>query len=450
MELAPPKTVKEVQSLNGKIAVLNRFVLRATDKCLPFFCTLKRSFEWTDECQKAFEELFLYLAVSRTAVSAALVREKDKVQRPVYFISRALRGEEERYLQIEKLAFALVTAERKLKPYFQAHTINVLTDKPLQKAMSSPEAGGWMALWVIELSEFDIQYQIRTAVKGQIVDDFIVEFTFTEDQGAEEAPVWSIHMDRSSNKHAGGAGVVLHTPEGDKIECMIRLDFSTTNNEAEYEALIAGLDLAIAAGAKSMVVFSDSQIVTSQVNGSYECKNERMKREENQDADQLAIAASAELMIVPDQVLSFVQLSSLIDSTGVQEVSSEHFWMNPIVAYRKDGKLPNDKEAARKLKVKAAQFVLIKNILYKRGFSRPYLRCLTSEESNYVMREVHEGICGNHSGSRSLVHKLLRAGYYWPTMQKDADAYVRACDKCQRFGNFIRQPTEELTPMTAP
>jgi len=72
------------------------------------------------------------------------------------------------------------------------------------------------------------------------------------------------------------------------------------------------------------------------------------------------------------------------------------------------------------------------------------------EEADYVMREVHKGICGNHSGSRSLIHKLVRAGYYWPTMQKDAEAYVRACDKCQRFSNIIRQPTEELTPMTAP
>ena len=92
---------------------------------------------------------------------------------------------------------------------------------------------------------------------------------------------------------------------------------------------------------------------------------------------------------------------------------------------------------------------MIKDVLYKRGFSRPYLRCLGIEEADYVIREVHEGIYGNHSGSRSLVHKLVRAGYYWPTMQKDTEAYVKTCDKCQRFNNIIRQPTEELTPMTA-
>ena len=116
----------------------------------------------------------------------------------------------------------------------------------------------------------------------------------------------------------------------------------------------------------------------------------------------------------------------------------------------KDGTLPDSKKAARKLKVRATQFVLIKDVLYKQGFSRPYLRCLGPKEANYVIREVHEGICGNHSESWSLVHKLIQVGYYWLTMQKDAQAYFKAYNKCQRFGHVIGQPTEELTPMMAP
>ena len=105
------------------------------------------------------EELYLYIAVSQAAVSAALVRDEGGSQRLVYFISRAFRGAEERYPRMEKLAFALITAARKLKPYFQAHTIVVLTDQPLKRAMSSLEAVGRMALWAIELSEFDVQYR---------------------------------------------------------------------------------------------------------------------------------------------------------------------------------------------------------------------------------------------------------------------------------------------------
>ena len=97
------------------------------------------------------------------------------------------------------------------------------------------------------MSEFDIQYRPRTAIKGQIVVDFIAEFTHNEDKGAEESPHWSIYTDRSSNRQAGGAGIMLLSPEGDTIECMVRLDFPATNNESEYEALIAGLDLAKAA-----------------------------------------------------------------------------------------------------------------------------------------------------------------------------------------------------------
>ena len=209
LELKPPRTVKAVQSLNGKVAALNRFVSKATDKCLPFFRVLKKSFEWTDECQKAFEDLkkylssppllsssmlgeklYLYIAISQAAVSAALVKEEGGSQRPVYFISRAFRGAEERYPR---------TAAWKLKPYFQAHTIIVLTNQPLKKAMSSPEAAGRMALWAIELSEFDVQYHPRTAVKGQIVADFIAEYTQSRDKGAEGHRLWSIHTDESSN-----------------------------------------------------------------------------------------------------------------------------------------------------------------------------------------------------------------------------------------------------------
>ena len=138
---------------------------RATDKCLPFFRTLKKSFERTDECQQAFEELkaylsappllspsqpgeeiFLYLAVSPAAISAALIKEEEKVQKLVYYASRALYRAEERYPPMEKLAFALVTAARKLKPYFQAHTVVVLTNRPSRRAMSNTDAAGRLAL----------------------------------------------------------------------------------------------------------------------------------------------------------------------------------------------------------------------------------------------------------------------------------------------------------------
>ena len=221
--------------------------------------------------------------------------------------------------------------------------------------------------------------------------DFIAEYTRAEDKGAEGQKLWSIHTDGSSNQHSGGAGVVILTLKGDKIECMIRLDFPTTNNEAEYEALVAGLDLAKAAGTENMIIHCDSQVITSQVNGDYECRNERMKkyleevksrtgglevkfvqipREENECADRLAKAASAEFMNALEQVLSFVQTSSLIDDgKQIQEIDVEENWTAPLKAYLQSGVLSDGKDAARRLKVQALRFVLIRDVLYKRGFS---------------------------------------------------------------------------------
>ena len=136
---------------------------------------------------------------------------------------------------------------------------------------------------------------------------------------------------------------------------MIRLDFPTTNNEAEYEALVAGLDLARAAGAENMIIHCDSQVITSQINGDYECRNERMKkyleevksqisglevkfvqipREENECADRLAKTAFAEFMNASEQVLSFVQTSSLIDDEKqMQKIAVEENWTTPLIAY---------------------------------------------------------------------------------------------------------------------
>ena len=118
------------------------------------------------------ELLTLYLAV--------LVRDKERVQHPVYYCSRSLRGVEERYPRMEKLILALVTTARKLRPYFQAHTIEVLTEFPMKQVLHKPETSGRLMKWAIELSEFDIRYKPKTAIKGQVLADFIMEFTSSE------------------------------------------------------------------------------------------------------------------------------------------------------------------------------------------------------------------------------------------------------------------------------
>ena len=122
---------------------------------------------------KQGEDLYLYLAVSTTAVSAALIREEDKKQFPIYYVSQAFQGAKVKYPRIEKITFALIVASRKLRPYFQVNPILVMTDQPIKNSMNRPEAAGRMVQWVIELSQFDIEYHPRTAIKAQALVDFI-------------------------------------------------------------------------------------------------------------------------------------------------------------------------------------------------------------------------------------------------------------------------------------
>ena len=135
----------------------------------------------------------------------------------------------------------------------------------------------------------------------------------------------------------------------------------------------------------------------------------QLLREENMEVDALAKATSAGEAI---DECDKVQYMPSIDLPEVQQIEGEGNWMISIVVYLKKGRLLEDKDEARKLRIKAAKYVLIDEVLYKRGFSQPYLRCLAPNKSNYVLREVHEGACGNHSGARALVHKVVHAGYY--------------------------------------
>ena len=177
------------------------------------------------------------------------------------------------------MAFALITASRKLRHYFQAHVINVMTDHPLKKAMNKLEVVGRLIQWAIELSEFDIKYLPRHAIKTQALADFIAEFTPSHNESeVVENKKWIIHVDGSSTQHAGGIVVVLQFPEGDKLTYKVRLQYQATNNEVEYEALLKGLELVKSIEAESIIVLGDSQLVMGQVNRTCEAKEERMKK----------------------------------------------------------------------------------------------------------------------------------------------------------------------------
>ena len=238
----------------------------------------------------------------------------------------------------------------------------------------------------------------------------------------EDSKKWVVHVDGLSTQYVGGIAVVLQSLEGDKLKHKVHLQYQTTNNEVKYEALLKELELAKFVEAKSILIMGDSQLVIGQVNGTCEAKEERMRkylnrvvrlvkkfkevdfvqisREKNLEADTLAKEASANEAM---DKFNEIQFMPSIDFLEVQQIENEGNWMTPIVTYLKDRRLPEEKDEAKKVRVKSARYVLMDKVLYKRGFSQPYLRCLAPEEANYVLREIHEGACGNHSGAKTYV-----------------------------------------------
>ena len=197
LESPAPSSRKGVQQLTGRLVALGWFISRFTDRLKPFFTILKEANRvgWNEECDRAFtqikqylakppilaspdvgESLLVYLAVSEVAVIAALFKENNDIrQKPVFFISKSLADAETRYSHLEQATLALRIAAKKLRPYFQAHPIVVLTDLPLRSTLHKPDFSRRMAHWAIELSKYSIQYKPRLSKKGQILVDFIAE-----------------------------------------------------------------------------------------------------------------------------------------------------------------------------------------------------------------------------------------------------------------------------------
>nr|GEV30336.1 reverse transcriptase domain-containing protein [Tanacetum cinerariifolium] len=351
LQLPSPRTIKEVQSLNGKLASLNRFLSKSAKKSLPLFQTLKKcikksDFRWTTKAEQAFqqlkqhlselpllvapkpqEELIMYLFATYGAVSAVLMTERGTTQTPIYFISRALQGPELNYSPMEQLVLSLVFAVKRLRRYFQAHPITVITDQPIKQ---------------------------------------------TENVCQEEP--WTLFTDGSSCVDGSGAGLILTNPEGVEFTYALRFQFTASNNEAEYEALVAGMRITARMGVKNVQINVDSKLVANQVLGTYVAKEDNMIKY---------------LEIVKGLVLVEMLENKSIKEKEVAAVNEEDCptWMTQLVDYLKGGVLPGDKKEARKLRLKA----------------RPL-------QADYVMREIHKGSCSMHAGPRSVVAKAVRLG----------------------------------------
>ncbi|XP_077219108.1 uncharacterized protein LOC143853272 [Tasmannia lanceolata] len=372
------------------VAALGRFILKSAERCLPFFNAVKglKIAPWTEECQTAFkelkqylssppllakpepgEELLLYLSVSPTALAAVLVREEHRQLKPVYYISKLLQEAEIRYQRIEKLAYAL----------------------PLRQVLHRPDTSGRLVKWAMELSEFNIRYVPRPAIKAQVLADFVAECTIpqpstepeiiqtpavemeatTEERAGDGTeteitpapaeqdpstaePTWEVYVDGSSNKGGCGAGLILTGPDNFTADYALRFGFCASNNEAEYEALLAGMNLAAQASAQRLKAYCDSQLVANQIQGVYEARDERMVkylsqvpqlaskfksfevirilRTENTKSDVLSKLAASGYTTLGSICMEFLQKSSIEGKAAeIMQVEHKSCWMDEII-----------------------------------------------------------------------------------------------------------------------
>jgi ribonuclease HI len=512
INMTPPQSTRDVQRLTGRLAAPNRFISKSAERSLPFLRTLRgaKDFAWGPEQVAAFASLkqhlselatltspdpslplLLYVAASPHAVSAALVQEQVREgttrQCPVYYVSEVLTTSKFNMTELEKIAYAVVMASRKLRHYFEAFKVRVTTDRGLGELFRNPEASVRIAKWAAKLSEYHITFEPRTTIKSQVLADFIVDWTGTTRQQEELSErVWTIHCDGAWCHAGAGTAAIITSPTGVKHRYTARLSFALesdrcTNNIAEYEAVILGLRKLKALEVATCIIKIDSKVIVGQIEKDYLAKDpallqylsavrslekqfkgftlQHVDRSRNEEADALAKAAARGEALPSDVFYHVIGTPAIRNLEGLQITTNAgglrivnlimaEDWRAPITLFLQGYYHPGDVNEAKRLKHRSRDFTLIEGQLYKKGISQPMLKCVTDTVGLQILREVHSGTCGSHSGPSALAAKVIHQGFYWPAIICAANQVTRSCKACQKFSPRSGNPSQ-LTKLIA-
>jgi ribonuclease HI len=371
----------------------------------------------------------------------------------------------------------------------------VVNEAPLSNILNNHEATRRVSLWGIELSPLDITYEKKKAIKSQVLPNFTAEWLELQNTGPPDlSSVWTMYFDGSKRVKEAGAGVVLISPQGDKLKYMLRMSFpQASNNEAEYEALLHGIKMAKACGATRLKIFGDSNLVVQQVmnrcdainnnmtayrnqyyylEGTFDgCEVSHVSRASNKEADNLANIGSQCLPISPGVFWEEIIERSIKESknssygktsqhttagSGASKVAAESMtepeevmmvevtWMQPYLAYMVNKTLPEDVVEARRIVRRFKAFIILQGKLYKKSITGVLQRCVTPQEGQIILKDIHVGVCGHHTSSRAIAAKAFCAGFYWLTTIEGAKYIVWRCEACQRFASRPHAPAAEL------
>nr|AAM74447.1 Putative retroelement [Oryza sativa Japonica Group] len=396
----------------------------------------------------------LYLSAGEKSIGSVLIQEIEGKERAVFYLSRRLLDAETRYSPVEKLCLCLYFSCTKLRHYLLSNECTVICKANVIKYMlSAPILKGRIGKWIFSLTEFDLRYESPKAIKGQAIADFIVDHR-DDSIGSVEVVPWTLFFDGSVCTHGCGIGLVIISPRGANFEFAYTIKPYATNNQAEYEAVLKGLQLLMGVEADAVEIMGDSLLVINQLAGEYEWNDtimvynvkcqELMKefrpvtlkhvsREQNIDANDLAQGASGYKPMMKDVI---VEIATIAADDWRYDV--HHYLQNP------------SQSASRKLRYKALKYTLLDDELYYRTIDGVLLKCLSADQAKVAIGEVHEGICGTHQSAHKIKWLLRRAGYFWPTMLEDCFKYYKGCQDCQKFGAIQRAPASAMNPIIKP